>query len=163
MIQNVYTHADMTVKYPQIKNTILDLWITNKLIKVIASSLDFDEGGLGFYFGLFSSVILCPIAMSYASCVAHGADVCLLTGTTGNYYCGMKVLTCQCCDGSCGPNNGCNCPPCQQLDREEAGLGTQDDQWEPPPSQPIIDSWTWGPQPGRQGIAIAKCIKAVSG
>ncbi|KAH9523222.1 hypothetical protein Btru_066141 [Bulinus truncatus] len=58
----------------------------------------------------------------------------------------MKVLSCSCCDGHCGPKNGCNCPPCQQLDKEEEALACQH-RLLPSPSQPIIDSWTWGQQP----------------
>ncbi|KAK0062235.1 E3 ubiquitin-protein ligase HERC2 [Biomphalaria pfeifferi] len=58
----------------------------------------------------------------------------------------MKVLSCSCCDGHCGPKNGCNCPPCQQLDKEEEALAAQQRSL-PPPSQPLIDAWTWGQQP----------------
>lgn len=59
----------------------------------------------------------------------------------------MKVLTCSCCDGHCGPNNGCNCLPCQKLDQEEAQQH-KEDLSSPKQSQPIINSWTWGDQPG---------------
>ncbi|XP_056015509.1 E3 ubiquitin-protein ligase TRIM36-like isoform X2 [Ostrea edulis] len=41
-------------------------------------------------------------------------------GSTGKYYCGRRVLSCRCCDGQCGPDNGCNCKPCQQLDKKNA-------------------------------------------
>ena len=37
-------------------------------------------------------------------------------GTTGKYYCGQRLLDCRCCDGQCGPTNGCNCADCMQLD-----------------------------------------------
>ena len=37
-------------------------------------------------------------------------------GTTGKYYCGKHLLDCRCCDGNCGPTNGCNCADCMQLD-----------------------------------------------
>ena len=34
-------------------------------------------------------------------------------GETGKYYCGAKQKEkCNCCDGYCGPGNGCNCAPC---------------------------------------------------
>ncbi|KAK7097783.1 E3 ubiquitin-protein ligase HERC2-like isoform X3 [Littorina saxatilis] len=79
-------------------------------------------------------------------------------GSTGQYYCNMKVLTCQCCDGSCGPNNGCNCPPCQQLDKDEASLLDAKDE-EPKPSQPLIDSWTWGQQPDVS--QLRECLQSV--
>ncbi|CAG9332995.1 unnamed protein product [Blepharisma stoltei] len=38
-------------------------------------------------------------------------------GQNGKYYCGrpMKVR-CKCCDGNCGPGNGCNCAACMELD-----------------------------------------------
>ena len=36
-------------------------------------------------------------------------------GTTGKYCCG-------CCDGNCGPSNGCNCVPCLILDIEMRSL-----------------------------------------
>lgn len=82
------------------------------------------------------------------SCRSYLPHLSSAAGATGKYYCNMKVLTCQCCDGSCGPDSGCNCPPCQQLDREEEALLAAED-WEPKPSQPLIDSWTWGQQPGK--------------
>nr|CAD7262173.1 unnamed protein product [Timema shepardi] len=65
---------------------------------------------------------------------------------SGHYYCGLRVLTCPCCDGICGPNTGCNCPACQRLDQEEAAR-TELRGTTPLPSLPQIDSWTWGPQP----------------
>ena len=68
-------------------------------------------------------------------------------GDTGKYYCGMKLLSCNCCDGHCGPNNGCNCGPCAQLDKEEEERKAEISQ-KPKPSGPMIDSWTWGQQPG---------------
>ncbi|XP_026277054.2 E3 ubiquitin-protein ligase HERC2 [Frankliniella occidentalis] len=67
-------------------------------------------------------------------------------GETGRYYCGLRVLNCTCCDGVCGPLEGCNCPPCQAIDNEELRrLEAENNQ--PPPSQPQISSWTWGGQP----------------
>lgn len=46
-------------------------------------------------------------------------------GTTGKYYCGRKeMLKCSCCDGTCGPDNGCNCRACKWLDDQESGLCT---------------------------------------
>lgn len=43
-------------------------------------------------------------------------------GSTGKYYCGRRVLNCRCCDGHCGPTNGCNCPDCMQLDVSSSRL-----------------------------------------
>ena len=39
-------------------------------------------------------------------------------GQTGKYYCGQKLdgPSCNCCDGNCGPGDGCNCSFCMQLD-----------------------------------------------
>ncbi|KAK7486952.1 hypothetical protein BaRGS_00021768, partial [Batillaria attramentaria] len=70
----------------------------------------------------------------------------------------MKVLSCSCCDGHCGPNNGCNCPPCQQLDREEEAHQVVEDA-RPKPSQPIIDGWTWGQQPDVG--ELRECLQSV--
>ncbi|XP_052077229.1 E3 ubiquitin-protein ligase HERC2-like isoform X2 [Mytilus californianus] len=77
----------------------------------------------------------------------NGSGVLARKGTTGLYYCGMKVLSCSCCDGHCGPNNGCNCPPCQKLDKEEEEIKKEEAKRPKFSSSQIIDSWTWGPQP----------------
>ena len=39
-------------------------------------------------------------------------------GQSGKYYCGKDLdrVDCRCCNGSCGPTNGCNCSACMQLD-----------------------------------------------
>ena len=76
-----------------------------------------------------------------------------VSGDTGKYYCGMKLLSCNCCDGHCGPNNGCNCGPCAQLDREEEERKVEMAH-KPKPSGPVIDSWTWGQQPGMSGDSV---------
>ena len=47
----------------------------------------------------------------------NSKDACL--GTTGQYYCGANIEVCNidgCCNGSCGPNDGCNCRACMVLD-----------------------------------------------
>lgn len=50
--------------------------------------------------------------------VTRNRDGCRAApGQTGKYYCGRKVLSCFCCDGHCGPNDGCNCSACQWLDQ----------------------------------------------
>ncbi|GFN81530.1 E3 ubiquitin-protein ligase herc2-like, partial [Plakobranchus ocellatus] len=81
-----------------------------------------------------------------------------IASETGKFYCGMKVLSCACCDGHCGPNNGCNCPPCQQLDKEDEAQTLQR-QAPPPASQPLIDSWTWGAQP--DAAKLQECLQSV--
>ena len=39
-------------------------------------------------------------------------------GSTGKFYCQGRLSSSHgtCCNGSCGPTNGCNCAPCMQLD-----------------------------------------------
>ena len=38
-------------------------------------------------------------------------------GDSGKYYCGGPLETdCMCCNGYCGPDNGCNCKYCMKLD-----------------------------------------------
>ena len=40
-------------------------------------------------------------------------------GDTGKFYCGKRLNgQCGCCNGNCGPNNGCNCVDCMRLDVE---------------------------------------------
>ena len=45
-------------------------------------------------------------------------------GSTGKYYCGRNLdgRRCRCCDGHCGPTNGCNCSACMKLDVERRCL-----------------------------------------
>jgi hypothetical protein len=45
-------------------------------------------------------------------------------GETGKFYCGGKLEGpfCQCCDGNCGPGNGCNCQGCMKLDLQAKRL-----------------------------------------
>lgn len=67
-----------------------------------------------------------------------------IAGESGHYYCNLRVLSCPCCDGICGPQNGCNCIPCQKLDDEEGRIVTTE---KSVPAQHTIDSWLWGSQP----------------
>ena len=46
-------------------------------------------------------------------------------GMKGKFYCGMRIEACDedgCCDGHCGPTNGCNCRACQFIDVEARNL-----------------------------------------
>ena len=44
-------------------------------------------------------------------------------GQSGKFYCGGKTgFSCGCCDGNCGPSNGCNCVACMKLDIQKRGL-----------------------------------------
>ena len=45
-------------------------------------------------------------------------------GITGKFYCGVKQkIKCECCNGYCGPNDGCNCSSCMKLDVKYRALG----------------------------------------
>lgn len=56
------------------------------------------------------------------------------------------MLTCTCCDGICGPQTGCNCPPCQKLDAEKAVQKTSKKE-KVPHMDTLLNQWAWGPQP----------------
>lgn len=45
-------------------------------------------------------------------------------GSTGKYYCGGRLdgPRCACCNGQCGPSNGCNCSACMILDVQKREL-----------------------------------------
>jgi hypothetical protein len=45
-------------------------------------------------------------------------------GSSGKFYCGSKLdgPKCGCCNGYCGPTNGCNCSECMKLDVMRLGL-----------------------------------------
>ncbi|KAK3100706.1 hypothetical protein FSP39_024049, partial [Pinctada imbricata] len=98
------------------------------------------------------------IAVSNNDGLINSAGALARKGETGKYYCGMRVLSCGCCDGHCGPNNGCNCPPCQKLDKEEEDQ-RKEESTRPKPSQPLIDSWTWGKQPDTS--QLKECMKSL--
>nr|CAD7427836.1 unnamed protein product [Timema monikensis] len=88
----------------------------------------------------------CELTGSFSDGLLNAVGIVAHKGESGHYYCGLRVLTCPCCDGICGPNTGCNCPACQRLDQEEAAR-TELRGTTPLPSLPQIESWTWGPQP----------------
>ncbi|XP_065932278.1 E3 ubiquitin-protein ligase HERC2 isoform X5 [Magallana gigas] len=98
------------------------------------------------------------ISVSHNDGLINTAGVLARKGETGKYYCGMKVLSCSCCDGHCGPNNGCSCLHCQKLDQEEAQQHKEDLN-NPKQSQPLINSWTWGQQPDSD--QLKQCLKSV--
>ncbi|CAF1288332.1 unnamed protein product [Rotaria sp. Silwood1] len=45
-------------------------------------------------------------------------------GSTGKFYCGGELdgCRCSCCNGRCGPSNGCNCSGCMLLDVQKRQL-----------------------------------------
>ncbi|KAL4436462.1 hypothetical protein ABPG74_003028 [Tetrahymena malaccensis] len=52
-------------------------------------------------------------------------DICHI-GKTSKFYCSKNVgHKCNTCDGQCGPNDGCNCPPCMELDLKYRNLKGQ--------------------------------------
>ncbi|KAK5650580.1 hypothetical protein RI129_001609 [Pyrocoelia pectoralis] len=86
------------------------------------------------------------IVGSFSEEIINAAGVSSRKGEFGKYYCGLRVLTCTCCDGICGPHTGCNCPPCQKIDAEEAEQKQLERDTFLHPNL-ILESWTWGPQP----------------
>ncbi|CAK9821701.1 hypothetical protein ANTRET_LOCUS387 [Anthophora retusa] len=83
---------------------------------------------------------------SFSDGLVNAAGTIAKKGESGHYYCNMRVLSCLCCDGICGPQRGCNCGPCQKLDEEEAARVSTCIE-KNIPAQHIMDSWLWGPQP----------------
>ena len=59
----------------------------------------------------------------------------------GKYYCGQPVLSCECCDIKCGPNQGCNCSSCQALQNYENENGRE--RKDCPPLLHAPKSWFW--------------------
>ncbi|CAG7818352.1 unnamed protein product [Allacma fusca] len=95
---------------------------------------------------------------SFSDGLLNAAGITARKGENGHYYCGMKVLTCPCCDGICGPQTGCNCGPCQRLDKEEevrrfAKANTIII------SSMIHQSWTWGRKPS--SVELKECQDAL--
>jgi hypothetical protein len=45
-------------------------------------------------------------------------------GSSGKFYCGGELdgPRCSCCNGRCGPSNGCNCSGCMLLDVQKRQL-----------------------------------------
>ncbi|XP_011141461.1 E3 ubiquitin-protein ligase HERC2 [Harpegnathos saltator] len=95
------------------------------------------------------------IVGSFSDGLINSAGIVAKKGDNGRYYCGMRVLSCLCCDGICGPQHGCNCIPCQKLDEEEAARTTAMVE-KTIPARRIIDSWLWGPPPSL--VDLRGCI-----
>ena len=52
---------------------------------------------------------------------AHGDFA--MVGASGKFYCGNEIEACDtCCEGHCGPDNGCNCRACIFIDAEARHL-----------------------------------------
>ncbi|CAB0032033.1 unnamed protein product [Trichogramma brassicae] len=97
------------------------------------------------------------IVGAFSNGLMNAAGVIARKGETGHYYCNLKILSCTCCDGICGPQNGCNCASCKKLDDEE-GLSVNVNET-PVPAQNTIDSWLWGSQP--TSAELTSCIEAL--
>ncbi|XP_050303138.1 E3 ubiquitin-protein ligase HERC2 [Anthonomus grandis grandis] len=89
----------------------------------------------------------------------NNAGIMAKKGEFGKYYCGQRVLTCTCCDGICGPQSGCNCPPCQKLDAEKANQPVLKKE-KVPAMDALLDQWAWGPQPTKEQLKL--CIESLN-
>ncbi|XP_064637694.1 E3 ubiquitin-protein ligase HERC2-like isoform X2 [Lineus longissimus] len=90
--------------------------------------------------------------------IINAAGVLAKKGETGKYYCAMRVINCACCNGVCGPNNGCNCNHCQRLDREAQEQQRSEDNM-PLSSSKLMESWTWGQQPSMS--KLKECLHSL--
>ncbi|XP_011304625.1 E3 ubiquitin-protein ligase HERC2 [Fopius arisanus] len=101
------------------------------------------------------------IVGSFSDGLINAAGVVSRKGDSGHYYCSLRVLSCLCCDGICGPQSGCNCGPCQKLDEEEATLdeeissNVKDPDKSPPLAQSTMDSWLWSTKPSKTDWEIS--------
>ncbi|XP_012287916.1 E3 ubiquitin-protein ligase HERC2 [Orussus abietinus] len=98
------------------------------------------------------------IVGSFSDGLINSAGVLAKKGDSGHYYCNLRVLSCLCCDGICGPQSGCNCGPCQKLDAEEATRCTTTVE-KIIPVQRTIDSWVWGLQPSEGELTT--CVESL--
>ncbi|KAG6461484.1 hypothetical protein O3G_MSEX012658 [Manduca sexta] len=81
--------------------------------------------------------------------LVNGAGVTAKLGDSGKYYCGLRILTCTCCDGLCGPHSGCACVPCTALSlEEEHRIAIQSKLVTPPSSLHVVDDLKWKQDPG---------------
>ncbi|CAG9575570.1 unnamed protein product [Danaus chrysippus] len=81
--------------------------------------------------------------------LVNGAGITAKLGDSGKYYCGLRILTCTCCDGLCGPHSGCACTPCTALStEEELRASIQSKIVAPPPPLQVIDEIKWKQDPG---------------
>ncbi|ODN06550.1 E3 ubiquitin-protein ligase HERC2 [Orchesella cincta] len=98
------------------------------------------------------------ITGSFSDGILNAAGITARKGENGHYYCGMRALTCTCCDGICGPHSGCNCGPCQSLDKEEEARQFASSHTVILSSM-IHQSWTWGRKPS--AIELKECLEAL--
>ena len=62
--------------------------------------------------------------------------------SNGKFYCRQPVVSCDCCDNICGPNQGCNCTACQELEKTEREKGNVNQMCLPFLHPPCC--WSWG-------------------
>uniref|UniRef100_T1IYS2 HECT-type E3 ubiquitin transferase n=1 Tax=Strigamia maritima TaxID=126957 RepID=T1IYS2_STRMM len=98
------------------------------------------------------------LTMGIPDAITNCSGVLAKKGETGKFYCGMRVLTCVCCDGCCGPNNGCNCLSCQKLDKEERDR-LEEETKRPQHSKAQIEGWTWGQKPSVE--QLKNCLQSI--
>ncbi|CAG4926206.1 unnamed protein product [Colias eurytheme] len=88
--------------------------------------------------------------------LVNGAGITAKLGDSGKYYCGLRILSCTCCDGLCGPHSGCACPPCTALSaEEELRASIQSKLVAPPNTSQVIDEIKWKLDPGPE------CLQSV--
>ncbi|CAK1599489.1 unnamed protein product [Parnassius mnemosyne] len=81
--------------------------------------------------------------------LVNAAGITAKLGDSGKYYCGLRILTCTCCDGLCGPHSGCACAACSALSsEEEQRVAIQSKLVVPSPSIQVIDDLKWKQDPG---------------
>ncbi|XP_072935158.1 probable E3 ubiquitin-protein ligase HERC2 [Epargyreus clarus] len=88
--------------------------------------------------------------------LVNSAGISAKLGDTGKYYCGLRILSCTCCDGLCGPHSGCACYPCTALSNEEELRVALDNKNVPPtPALQVIEDIKWKQDPGPE------CVQAL--
>ncbi|XP_068628740.1 probable E3 ubiquitin-protein ligase HERC2 [Battus philenor] len=81
--------------------------------------------------------------------LVNASGITAKLGDSGKYYCGLRILTCTCCDGLCGPHSGCACESCSKLScDEEQRVAIQNKLIAPLPSIQVIDDIKWKQDPG---------------
>ncbi|XP_039287848.1 E3 ubiquitin-protein ligase HERC2 [Nilaparvata lugens] len=94
----------------------------------------------------------------FSESLVNSAGAVAKKGHNGRYYCGLRTLKCTCCDEVCGPQRGCNCVPCQNLDKEDSARV----QLSQPPiaSSHFLDRWAWS---NTQSVDDLKaCVKSLN-
>ncbi|XP_075228227.1 E3 ubiquitin-protein ligase HERC2 isoform X3 [Lycorma delicatula] len=94
----------------------------------------------------------------FSETLLNSVGVIAKKGHTGRYYCGLRVLNCTCCDGICGPDNGCNCAPCQQLDKEDSTRAQLNVR--PTSSNQYLDSWAWASNQTPEELNL--CVNSIN-